>query len=59
MITMRRHLSPTTSTNRCRWFRKHSETVVHPISSSNREAQAYFNQGIKLMYALDEVDAVR
>jgi tetratricopeptide (TPR) repeat protein len=30
-----------------------------PISSSNAEAQAYFNQGFQLMYAFDKMGAVR
>ena len=30
-----------------------------PISSSNREAQAYVNQGFQLLYAFDQGDAVR
>ncbi|HMJ60564.1 MAG TPA: hypothetical protein VK493_02335 [Bryobacteraceae bacterium] len=32
---------------------------ARPISSSNREAQAYFNQGFQLEYAFDKVDAIR
>ncbi len=31
----------------------------HPISSTNAEAQAYFNQGFQLMYAFAKEDAVR
>ena len=34
-------------------------TFAHPISSMNREAQAYFNQGFQLMYAFDKTDAIR
>ena len=30
-----------------------------PISSSNTEAQAFFDQGFQLMYAFAKVDAVR
>jgi tetratricopeptide (TPR) repeat protein len=32
---------------------------TRPISSSNQEAQAYFNQGFQLMYAFDKVGAIR
>ena len=32
---------------------------AHPISSANAEAQAYFNQGIRLMYAFAKEDAAR
>ncbi|MBV9085279.1 MAG: hypothetical protein JOZ62_21590 [Acidobacteriaceae bacterium] len=32
---------------------------TRPISTSNLEAQAYFDQGIQLMYAFDKWDAVR
>jgi tetratricopeptide (TPR) repeat protein len=32
---------------------------TRPISSSNREAQAYFNQGFQLEYAFDKIDAIR
>ena len=31
----------------------------HPISSSNAEAQAYFNQGFRLMYAFAKEEAIR
>ena len=31
----------------------------HPISSANEKAQAYFDQGFRLMYAFGKVDAVR
>jgi tetratricopeptide (TPR) repeat protein len=34
-------------------------TFERPISSPNREAQAYFNQGFQLMYAFDQEGAVR
>src|SRR5579862_9079686 len=34
-------------------------TFTRPISSSNKDAQAYFNQGIQLMYAFDMEDAAR
>jgi tetratricopeptide (TPR) repeat protein len=34
-------------------------TFQRPISSSNAEAQAYFNQGFQLMYAFDQDGAVR
>ena len=30
-----------------------------PISSSNAEAQAYFNQGYQMMYAFAKIEAVR
>ena len=32
---------------------------THPISSSNAEVQAYFNQGFQLMYAFAKEDATR
>jgi tetratricopeptide (TPR) repeat protein len=32
---------------------------TRPISSSNAEAQAYFNQGFQMMYAFAKLDAVR
>lgn len=32
---------------------------THPISSSNAEAQAYFNQGFQLMYAFDGPEAAK
>jgi tetratricopeptide (TPR) repeat protein len=32
---------------------------TRPISSTNAEAQAYFNQGFQMMYAFAKVDAVR
>src|SRR5678816_2548494 len=32
---------------------------TRPISSKNPEAQAYFTQGMQMMYAFDKVDAVR
>jgi hypothetical protein len=32
---------------------------TRPISSSSREAQAYFDQGFQLMYAFDKTDAIR
>jgi tetratricopeptide (TPR) repeat protein len=32
---------------------------TRPISSKNAEAQAFFNQGMQMMYAFDKVDAVR
>ncbi len=31
----------------------------HPISSTNADAQAYFNQGFRLMYAFGKEDAAR
>jgi tetratricopeptide (TPR) repeat protein len=31
----------------------------HPISSANAEAQAYFNQGFRLMYAFAKEEAIR
>ena len=31
----------------------------HPISSANSEAQAYFNQGFRLMYAFARTEAIR
>src|SRR6266542_298280 len=34
-------------------------TFTRPISSSNAEAQAYFNQGFQLMYAFAKVEAGR
>jgi tetratricopeptide (TPR) repeat protein len=34
-------------------------TFTRPISSSNREAQAYFSQGFQLMYAFAKVEAGR
>ncbi len=34
-------------------------TFQRRISSTNAEAQAYFNQGFQLMYAFDQGDAVR
>src|SRR6266849_7958977 len=34
-------------------------TFQRRISSSNAEAQAYFNQGFQLMYAFDQEGAVR
>jgi tetratricopeptide (TPR) repeat protein len=34
-------------------------TFTRPISSSNAEAQAYFNQGFQLMYAFAQVEAGR
>ena len=34
-------------------------TFKHPITSSNPEAQAYFNQGFQLMYAFDKEGAIR
>ena len=34
-------------------------TFKHPISSTNPEAQAYFNQGFQLMYAFDKDGAIR
>ena len=34
-------------------------TYEYPISSMNEEAQAYFNQGFRLMYAFAKEDAVR
>lgn len=40
-------------------FPKALGNFTHPISSSNREAQDYFNQGFQLMYAFDKVDAIR
>jgi tetratricopeptide (TPR) repeat protein len=40
-------------------FPKALGTFAHPISSTNREAQAYFNQGFQLMYAFDKTDAIR
>lgn len=32
---------------------------TRPISSKNSEAQAFFTQGMQLMYAFDKIDAVR
>ena len=32
---------------------------THPISSSNAEAQQYFNQGFQMMYAFAKLDAAR
>jgi tetratricopeptide (TPR) repeat protein len=34
-------------------------SFARPISSSNAEAQAYFNKGFQMMYAFAKVDAVR
>src|SRR6476469_8010358 len=34
-------------------------TFKHPITSTNPEAQAYFNQGFQLMYAFDKDGAIR
>ena len=34
-------------------------TFTRPISSSNREAQAYFDQGFQMMYAFAKEDAAR
>ena len=34
-------------------------TFARPISSTNAEAQAYFNQGFQMMYAFAKMDAVR
>ena len=34
-------------------------TFTRPISSTNAEAQAYFNQGFQMMYAFAKMDAVR
>lgn len=34
-------------------------TYTRPISSSNTEAQAYFDQGLRLMYAFGKSEAVR
>ena len=34
-------------------------TFTRPISSSNREAQAFFNQGFQMMYAFAKPEAVR
>ena len=38
---------------------KGAGTFKHPITSSNPEAQAYFNQGFQLMYAFDKEGAIR
>ena len=34
-------------------------TFTKPISSSNKEAQAFFDQGFQMMYAFAKQDAVR
>ena len=34
-------------------------TYTRPISSTNTEAQAYFNQGVQMMYAFTKQDAAR
>ena len=34
-------------------------TFTRPISSSNKEAQAFFNQGFQMMYAFAKAEAVR
>ena len=34
-------------------------TFTRPISSTNAEAQAFFDQGFRLMYAFGKVEAVR
>ena len=34
-------------------------TFTRPISSANKEAQAYFNQGFQMMYAFAKQDATR
>ena len=40
-------------------FPKALGNFKRPISSSNAEAQAYFNQGFQLMYAFDQEGAIR
>ena len=34
-------------------------TFTRPISSANKEAQAFFNQGFQMMYAFAKPEAVR
>jgi tetratricopeptide (TPR) repeat protein len=34
-------------------------TFQWPLSSASRDAQAYFNQGIQMMWAFDKADAIR
>ena len=34
-------------------------TFSRPISSTNRDAQAFFNQGFQMMYAFAKAEAVR
>src|SRR5688572_16875050 len=34
-------------------------TFSRPISSTNRDAQSYFNQGFQMMYAFAKAEAVR
>jgi tetratricopeptide (TPR) repeat protein len=40
-------------------FTKGLGTFTRPISSANKEAQAYFNQGFQMMYAFAKQDATR
>jgi tetratricopeptide (TPR) repeat protein len=40
-------------------FKSGLGTFTHKISSSNREAQAFFDQGFQMMYAFAKLDAVR
>lgn len=40
-------------------YEKALGTFARPISSTNRDAQAYFNQGFQMMYAFAKIEAVR
>ncbi len=51
--------SPKIPDNPIALFPKELGNFTRPISSSNPQAKAYFNQGFQLMYAFDKWDAMR